>query len=299
MNYVNIIQDLIQWIEKNLDRSLSVDDVAKKSGYSKWHLQRIFKSETDTILGTYIRMRRLTHAAIALRLTNKPILDIAMQYQFDSQQTFTRAFKKQFNQTPANYRKAQIWHLAGITPYLELTPAPVIEGKFVTLELNHLVGMTHSFSCSLKEIFEIKKNFRSNFWMTYFEHCPDSVKLPPMIYGLTKSLPSKTNHEERDLFYTTAVEREYANDCQLKMEEQPSYSGEYIYFHFADHPDQFTDFIMRIYAYYLPKLRVSRREGPDIEAISLKDLQLQHHAPSNRPDFIQCEYYIPIIRPDN
>ena len=42
-------------------------------------------------------------AAVALRLTGRPILDIALQYRFDSQQTFTRAFKKWSGKSPSVY----------------------------------------------------------------------------------------------------------------------------------------------------------------------------------------------------
>lgn len=38
--------DLIDWIEKNLTDKLTIDDVAARAGYSKWHLQRIFREET-------------------------------------------------------------------------------------------------------------------------------------------------------------------------------------------------------------------------------------------------------------
>jgi len=38
-----IITDLIGWIEENLSTTLSLDDIAGKSGYSKWYLQRMFK----------------------------------------------------------------------------------------------------------------------------------------------------------------------------------------------------------------------------------------------------------------
>lgn len=72
---------------------MSLDNVAAKAGYSKWHLQRMFKDITGNAIGAYIRARRLSKAAVALRLTGRPILDIALQYRFDSQQTFTRAFK--------------------------------------------------------------------------------------------------------------------------------------------------------------------------------------------------------------
>ena len=103
MDQAGIIRDLLSWLEGHLDQPLSLDNVAAKAGYSKWHLQRMFKDVTGHAIGAYIRARRLSKSAVALRLTARPILDIALQYRFDSQQTFTRAFKKQFSLTPALY----------------------------------------------------------------------------------------------------------------------------------------------------------------------------------------------------
>ena len=94
MDQAGIIRDLLSWLEGHLDQPLSLDNVAAKAGYSKWHLQRMFKDVTGHAIGAYIRARRLSKSAVALRLTARPILDIALQYRFDSQQTFTRAFQK-------------------------------------------------------------------------------------------------------------------------------------------------------------------------------------------------------------
>lgn len=93
MDQAGIIRDLLIWLEGHLDQPLSLDNVAAKAGYSKWHLQRMFKDVTGHAIGAYIRARRLSKSAVALRLTARPILDIALQYRFDSQQTFTRAFR--------------------------------------------------------------------------------------------------------------------------------------------------------------------------------------------------------------
>lgn len=109
MDQAGIIRDLLSWLEGHLDQPLSLDNVAAKAGYSKWHLQRMFKDVTGHAIGAYIRARRLSKSAVALRLTARPILDIALQYRFDSQQTFTRAFKKQFSLTPALYRRSPDW----------------------------------------------------------------------------------------------------------------------------------------------------------------------------------------------
>lgn len=74
MDQAGIIRDLLIWLESHLDQPLSLDNVAAKAGYSKWHLQRMFKDITGNAIGAYIRARRLSKAAVALRLTSRPIL---------------------------------------------------------------------------------------------------------------------------------------------------------------------------------------------------------------------------------
>lgn len=74
MDQSNIIRDLLYWIDTHLDQPLFLDNVAAKAGYSKWHLQRMFKNITQQAIGSYIRARRLSRAAVALRLTSRPIL---------------------------------------------------------------------------------------------------------------------------------------------------------------------------------------------------------------------------------
>lgn len=78
MSHQKIIQDLIAWIDEHIDQPLNIDVVAKKSGYSKWYLQRMFRTVTHQTLGDYIRQRRSLLAAVELRTTERPIFDIAM-----------------------------------------------------------------------------------------------------------------------------------------------------------------------------------------------------------------------------
>ncbi|MGM3173066.1 helix-turn-helix domain-containing protein [Dickeya lacustris] len=100
-----IIDDLITWINSDLTRPLRVKDVARKAGYSQWHFQRMFYHITRQSLGNYIRERRLAQAAHDLACTNERIIDIAMKYGYDSQQSFSRVFVKTYQITPFSYRK--------------------------------------------------------------------------------------------------------------------------------------------------------------------------------------------------
>ena len=90
MNTGAIIQDLIDWIDNHLDSRLDIDTVARRAGYSKWHLQRIFKEHTGQPLGEYIRAKKLQKSIERLAHSNEPILNVAIALGFDSQQSFNR-----------------------------------------------------------------------------------------------------------------------------------------------------------------------------------------------------------------
>lgn len=100
---------ILNYIEEHLNENLDVDKIAAVSGYSKFHLERIFASENECTIYKYIKMRRLTEAARQLIFSNRPILDIAFDAGYDSQQAFTLAFKKVYNLTPKVYRDKNIF----------------------------------------------------------------------------------------------------------------------------------------------------------------------------------------------
>lgn len=107
MDYLSQVQKGIDYIEAELDSDLSLLNIAREAGISLWHFQRIFKALTNETLKTYIRSRRLSNAFQKLILTDAKIIDIALAAGFESQESFTRAFKKVFAITPATARKLQ------------------------------------------------------------------------------------------------------------------------------------------------------------------------------------------------
>lgn len=113
-----ILQQLLEWIECNLDHPISIEDIAQKSGYSRRNIQLLFRNFMHMPLGSYIRKRRLCRAAILVRLTAKSMLDIALSLHFDSQQSFSREFKKLFGCSPREYRLRDFWDLTNILPPL-------------------------------------------------------------------------------------------------------------------------------------------------------------------------------------
>ncbi len=105
MDYLANVQAGVDFIEKHLDEDIALAAVARAAGISQWHFQRIFKALTNETLKTYIRSRRLANSLDKLLHTERRILDISLDAGFQSQEAFTRAFKKAFGLTPDRYRK--------------------------------------------------------------------------------------------------------------------------------------------------------------------------------------------------
>lgn len=91
-------------IRKELD-SVNCNKVALYSGYSVKQTNRIFSAQTDMNLGEYIRYRRMAQALWDLRYTDMSIIHIAQNNGFETQESFTRAFKSAFNITPFKFRE--------------------------------------------------------------------------------------------------------------------------------------------------------------------------------------------------
>ncbi|WP_437890587.1 MDR efflux pump AcrAB transcriptional activator RobA [Phytobacter sp. V91] len=289
MDQAGIIRDLLVWLEGHLDQPLSLDNVAAKAGYSKWHLQRMFKEVTGHAIGAYIRARRLSKSAVALRLTSRPILDIALQYRFDSQQTFTRAFKKQFTQTPAFYRRSPDWSAFGIRPPMRLGEFTLPKHEFVTLPEIQLIGTTQSYTCSLEEISDFRHQMRVQFWQEFLE---DALSIPAEMYGLHEPRPSLEKDDEQEVFYTTALRPEMADGHPQNARPVLLEGGDYVMFSYDGLSTGIQDFILTVYGTCMPMLNLTRRKGQDIERY-----YPQEDARTNEPPrHIRCEYLVPVRR---
>lgn len=104
MNYSHYIKQAISYIQQHLNKDLTLTIISDYIGYSSYHFHRLFKKETGLSLYDYIQQQRLIQASMLLKYTNLPILEIAYQSNFQSQESFTRAFKKIFQLPPKKYR---------------------------------------------------------------------------------------------------------------------------------------------------------------------------------------------------
>jgi AraC family transcriptional regulator len=104
--YRTQIERAIQFIAANLDRPLTVADVARVAHLSEFHFHRIFSAEVGEPIGRFIVRRRLEVAA--LRLAYEPdrsVTDIALSCGYSSGSNFSKAFTAFFGCSPSRVRR--------------------------------------------------------------------------------------------------------------------------------------------------------------------------------------------------
>lgn len=95
------------YIEAHLREPLTMAAIARAGNYSIRQAQLLFRDWTGLPVMEYVRALRLSHAALILRDGGPAIrvLDIALEFDFASQEGFTRAFSRRFGLPPGAYRK--------------------------------------------------------------------------------------------------------------------------------------------------------------------------------------------------
>ncbi|WP_256079615.1 helix-turn-helix domain-containing protein [Massilia sp. YIM B04103] len=98
--------DRIFYTQSCLDQAaeLSIQGLARSCGMSRFQLQRRFKKETGSSPQEFIAAQRLDVAAAYVRLSNQPLLDVAISMGYCGQQSFTRAFTRRWGMSPQRMR---------------------------------------------------------------------------------------------------------------------------------------------------------------------------------------------------
>lgn len=135
-----VVNQVLKYIEQHIEEPMSIQQIAEYAGYSEYHFARIFKKYMNVTLLEYVTKRKLIRASEAI-LSGKKIIDVAVQYGWQSHSGFTKAFKKEFGFYPALLRVmlAEMQSLGGIA-------------------MNHIFLETTNPSATKEELFEILKS---------------------------------------------------------------------------------------------------------------------------------------------
>lgn len=99
------VRRMQDYIEAHLHESITLKQLANACYLSPSYAAKLFKDYTGHTPYYYMKACRLSEAARLLRDQNVKVLDVALDYVFDSHEGFTRAFTKQFGLPPKRYAK--------------------------------------------------------------------------------------------------------------------------------------------------------------------------------------------------
>ena len=98
------IEAVLSYINENLGRELSVDELAEQAYLSRYHFMRLFKAQTGSTVHAYVRQKRLLYAARLIR-EGESAARAAAESGFSDYSAFHRAFRESFGISPGQLKK--------------------------------------------------------------------------------------------------------------------------------------------------------------------------------------------------
>ena len=98
----------LNYIERNIKKSITLQDVAEHINVSTYYLSRMFKQELNVNYITYLTTRKMEIAKEMLANTNEPVINVAMELSYNDANYFSKVFKKNIGLTPVEYREQHV-----------------------------------------------------------------------------------------------------------------------------------------------------------------------------------------------
>ncbi len=102
--YIVKFSQLFSYINSNFTEDITLDALADRAGFSKFHFSRLFKQFTNMTLYDYVNQKRISQAELLLLNPNLSITEVSLQSGFNSLSTFNRVFKTFKNCTPTEFK---------------------------------------------------------------------------------------------------------------------------------------------------------------------------------------------------
>jgi AraC family transcriptional regulator len=212
------IERSVRFIEEHILDELTLERVAAEAYFSPYHFHRIFRAMAGESVDEYIRKRRLALAADELLGSSRSILDLALDYHFQSHEAFTRSFKRAYGLAPATYRKNGVRLTTLLKKRLDgerlkhLIKGVTMEPKIVRKEGFKVVGM--EVTTTLRSNWENRDIF--HLWARFQTRIGEIVDRtdPAVSYGICGDIDNekpKLAEMTEDTEYTDLVSVEVAD----------------------------------------------------------------------------------------
>ena len=194
LNPYKLLENTLIEIEEGLNDGINADILAEKYKMSSGHLRRLFRFAFNQPLSSYIRSRRLSASLNDLLKTNSNILDIALDYGFEYEQSYIRAFKQEFGITPGDLRINR--KIIKVTPPIhlfdenKLSDGAIFGPDMVMIPQFHVIGKLHRLALN-----DSRTLVAGQFWKNDLTHIKTTIS-PNIYIGLTRNFDSETGYSE-------------------------------------------------------------------------------------------------------
>ena len=107
-DYIRLINKTENFINSHLDKQIRIDDLSKNVNLSKFHFHRIFSKFSNETMKQFIVRTKMERSAMFLAIrTDISMTEIAHRYGYSESSAYNRAFRKHFEMTPLEFRKAR------------------------------------------------------------------------------------------------------------------------------------------------------------------------------------------------
>ncbi len=233
-----IIEKSLTYVENHLKEKIVLEDIALNVGVSKYHLHRLFKSLTGETIISYATSRKLTSSIRELLATDLRIIDIAHEYGFEYEQSYIRAFQKEYGCTPLKIRNSgeavPIKEKIMINEILSVEEAITYRPFFVMKPAFQLVGIRHEIP--LGSDYLIPNKVGREF---FYQHRPliQNIVNPDVYFGYVNWRQEKNSGYT---IYVPSVQVEKVHDIPNGMTVISIPDNKYVVFRFVGffHPEQ-------------------------------------------------------------
>lgn len=254
------IDKAIWYIENHFREDISLDTLATIAGVSKYHLSRMFCYAVGKPISRYLRLRRLSNAAIALAAGEPDILDLALSMGYGSHEAFSRAFKEYFGMTPEQVRQqahTDNLHLVEAIQMQATEPEQLQEPRFEKAGQLRLVGISRHYT--FDKLAEIPNQWQS--FAPAIEHiAPD---MNSVTYGVVY------NPADESFDYLSGVELPAGAETPVNMYRLDISAQTYAIFKHPGHVANVRVTCDAIWSEWLPQSNVDVLEAPWFERYGL------------------------------
>mgnify|MGYP000849107238 CR=1 FL=1 len=183
IEYKARINAVMDYIQNNLHKPLSLNELARVANFSPYHFHRIFSSIVGETLNSFIQRLRIEKAASMLKANpKKSITEIALDYGFSSSASFARLFKETYRMS------ASLWRSGGYEQFSKIGKTQSKIGKTVSNDCKEQSSSSQYFSISNSENGGAKpSNWMENF-NYQFRRTQMSLKPEPTVE--VKTIPA-------------------------------------------------------------------------------------------------------------